>query len=57
MRELVALFQRHGVRYAVVGGHAVNIISLDHLVETKKYSDRPRDQADADELIKINRKP
>jgi hypothetical protein len=32
----------------------VRIISFDHLVEVKRSSDRPRDLADADELVKIN---
>ncbi|MFV2071862.1 MAG: nucleotidyltransferase [Thermoanaerobaculales bacterium] len=32
----------------------VRIISLEHLVEVKRSSDRPRDLADADELVKIN---
>ena len=33
----------------------VNIISLEHLVEAKQNSDRVRDLADVDELLKINR--
>jgi len=37
-----------------IEGEDVNIISLEHLVEVKRHSDRPRDLADADELIKIN---
>jgi len=37
-----------------VDGIAVNIISLDDLLQVKRCSDRPRDLADADELAKIN---
>jgi predicted nucleotidyltransferase len=37
-----------------IDGTTVNIISLEHLVEVKRSSDRPRDLADADELSKIN---
>jgi hypothetical protein len=33
----------------------VNIISLEDLVRAKRESKRPRDLADADELVKINR--
>lgn len=35
-------------------GVAVRIISLRHLVEAKRNSDRARDRADAEELLKIN---
>lgn len=38
-----------------VEGTKVNLISLKHLLEVKRSSDRPRDLADADELAKINR--
>ncbi len=37
-----------------IDGVAVNIISLDDLLQAKRCSDRPRDLADADELAKIN---
>ena len=35
-------------------GVAVKIISLRHLLEAKRNSDRARDLADVDELLKIN---
>ena len=35
-------------------GVAVKIISLRHLVEAKRNSDRARDRADVEELLKIN---
>jgi predicted nucleotidyltransferase len=35
-------------------GVAIKIISLRHLVEAKRSSDRARDLADVDELLKIN---
>jgi predicted nucleotidyltransferase len=37
-----------------IDGLGVRIISLDDLVRVKRSSDRPRDQADADELSRIN---
>ncbi len=36
-------------------GVAVKIISLRHLVEAKRNSDRARDRADVEELLKINK--
>ncbi len=36
-------------------GVSVNIISFEHLLEAKRSSDRPRDLADADELLKISK--
>jgi len=60
MRELLRLFEEHGVQYALVGGHAVDFYGsvrttqdMD-LLRVKRSSDRPRDLADADELAKIN---
>lgn len=38
-------------------GVTVNIISLRHLLEAKRNSDRARDRADVDELLKINEQP
>lgn len=35
-------------------GVSVAIISLRHLVEAKRNSDRVRDRADVEELLKIN---
>lgn len=43
-----------GAQRVELGEVSVNIISLEHLVEAKRSSDRPRDLADADELLKIN---
>lgn len=42
-------------RRARIGDIEVNVISFDHLIAVKRSSDRPRDQADADELLKIRR--
>ncbi len=43
-----------GAQIVDVDGIAVRIISFEHLVEVKRRSDRPRDLADADELVKIH---
>ena len=43
-----------GAQRVELAGVSVNIISLEHLVEAKQSSDRARDIADADELLKIN---
>ena len=43
-----------GAQRVEIDGVAVNIISLEDLVQVKLSSDRPRDLADADELSKIN---
>jgi predicted nucleotidyltransferase len=43
-----------GAQTVEIDGETVNIISFDHLLEVKKSSDRPRDLADADELLNIN---
>jgi len=43
-----------GSQIVEIDGVAVNIISLEDLVQVKRCSDRPRDLADADELTKIN---
>jgi predicted nucleotidyltransferase len=43
-----------GMQSVEIDGLAVNIISLENLVQVKSSSDRPRDLADADELGKIN---
>ncbi len=37
-----------------LGGVVVRIISLQHLLEAKRNSDRARDLADVEELLKIN---
>ncbi len=34
-------------------GVKMSIIAFDHLVEVKQNSDRPRDLADADELLRV----
>ena len=44
-----------GARRVEMAGVSVNLISLEHLVEAKRNSDRARDIADADELLKINK--
>ncbi|MCP4896588.1 MAG: hypothetical protein GY906_06385 [bacterium] len=43
-----------GARRVEIEGTQLNIISLEHLVEAKQNSNRPRDLADADELLRIN---
>ena len=43
-----------GVRDVEIDGAHVRLISLEHLLEVKRSSDRPRDLADADELTKIS---
>ena len=42
-------------RRARIGDLEVNVVSFDHLIAAKRSSDRPRDQADADELLRIRR--
>ncbi len=42
-----------GARVVEIDGEKVNLISLEHLIAVKRTSDRPRDRADADELVKI----
>lgn len=42
-----------GAEAVEIDGLAVNIISLEDLLQVKRSSDRPRDLADADELAKI----
>jgi predicted nucleotidyltransferase len=42
-------------RRVEIEGLTVDLISLESLLTVKRCSDRPRDQADADELEKINR--
>lgn len=42
-----------GARVVDIDGEKVSLISLDHLIQVKSSSDRPRDRADADELAKI----
>jgi predicted nucleotidyltransferase len=44
-----------GAQDVELEGTVVRIISLEHLVEAKRKSDRARDLADAEELTKINR--
>lgn len=39
-----------------LGGLEVNMISLDHLIRAKQSSNRVRDRADADELIRTRAK-
>ena len=43
------------LRVVEIDSEEVSIIALDHLLQVKRSSDRPRDLADADELTKINR--
>ncbi|MCU0235058.1 MAG: nucleotidyltransferase [Thermoanaerobaculales bacterium] len=43
-----------GAREVELEGVTIRIISLAHLVESKRTSDRARDLADAEELTKIN---
>ena len=40
-------------RRAEIDDITVNVISLRDLIESKKSSDRPRDKADAEELLKL----
>lgn len=48
--EIVA--EAHRAR---IGDIEVNVIRFDHLIAVKRSSDRPRDQADADELLRMQR--
>ena len=43
-------------RRARIGDLEVNVISFEHLIAAKRSSDRPRDQADADELLRTRRR-
>lgn len=43
-----------GAQAVEIDDETVNMISFDHLLDVKKNSDRPRDLADADELLNIN---
>jgi predicted nucleotidyltransferase len=42
-----------GAQVVEIDGENVNLISLDHLIQAKSSSDRPRDRADADELARV----